>query len=178
MSAVRHDTTPLLFGLAIGFALTRIGGRLMTAESCTGGLVSHWVTAVPGTSAWFDGGVVTYANAAKVGFLQVSETTLTRWGAVSAETAAEMARGLQRQHRQCLGSSVQATADGLFAISVTGIAGPEGALPGKPIGTVFFGWATPQGVTTGRRVFAGGRGEIQRQAALWALSGLFARLSA
>jgi len=176
MSGVRHDTTPLLFGLAIGFALTRIGGRLMTAESCTGGLVSHWITAVPGTSAWFDGGVVAYANAAKVGLLEVRDATLASRGAVSAETAAEMAQGLRRQHRHCLGGLVEAAADPLFAISVTGIAGPEGALPGKPIGTVFFGWATPQNVTTGRRVFSGGRGEIQRQAAFWALSGLLGRL--
>ncbi|MBU3725512.1 MAG: CinA family protein [Burkholderiaceae bacterium] len=170
------DREALLHGLAIGFGLVRLNARLMAAESCTGGLASHWITAIAGSSRWFDGGVVSYANEVKSGLLAVRETILRQHGAVSVETAAEMAEGMRRQHRRLLAGPLRHVPEGLFAFAVTGIAGPQGGQPGKPVGTVCFGWAGPQGVETERRCFRGDRAEIQRQACAWALQGLFARL--
>lgn len=170
------DREALLLGLALGFALTRRNARLMAAESCTGGLASHWITAIAGSSRWFDGGVVSYANEVKSGLLGVRETTLRQHGAVSAETAAEMAEGMRRQHRRLLSGPLRHVPKALFAFSVTGIAGPQGGQPDKPVGTVCFGWAGPHGVQAERRQFSGDRAEIQRRACAWALQGLFARL--
>lgn len=172
------DREALLHGLAVGFGLLRLNARLMAAESCTGGLASHWITAIAGSSRWFDGAVVSYANEVKSGLLSVHETTLRRHGAVSIETAAEMAEGTRRQHRRLLAGPLRHVPEGLFALAVTGIAGPQGGQPGKPVGTVCFGWSGPQGVQTERRQFQGGRAEIQRRATAWALGGLFARLCA
>jgi len=102
---------------------------LAVAESCTGGLVGHRLTNVPGSSAYFLGGVIAYSNEAKAQLLGVSRATLTDFGAVSAETAREMARGARR----ALGADV--------GVSVTGIAGPGGALPGKPVGLTWIACA-------------------------------------
>ena len=172
------DHEALLHGLAVGFALVRLNARLMAAESCTGGLASHWITAIAGSSRWFDGGVVSYANEVKSGLLAVRETTLRQHGAVSVETAAEMAEGMRRQHRRLLAGPLRHVPEALFAFAVTGIAGPQGGQSAKPVGTVCFGWSGPQGVQTERRQFQGDRAEIQRRASAWALSGLFARLCA
>ncbi len=114
--------------------LERIVGNLLTqkmltlglAESCTGGLAGHRLTNVPGSSTYFLGGIVAYSNEAKERLLGVSHDTLVEHGAVSAETALEMARGA----RQALGSDV--------GLSTTGIAGPGGAMPGKPVGLVYI----------------------------------------
>jgi nicotinamide-nucleotide amidase len=166
-----------LAALSAGFALARRDAKLMVAESCTGGLVSHWLTAIAGSSHWFDGGVVSYANTSKIGFLGVSEQTLARYGAVSLEVAGEMADGLLQRHHQMLASGLGHVPRRLYAMAITGIAGPQGGQPGKPVGTVCFAWAGPFGLETGRRRFAGDRQAIQAQAAWWALAGLFARLT-
>jgi nicotinamide-nucleotide amidase len=167
----------LLLSLAVGFVLQRANARLSLAESCTGGLVSSWLTGIAGSSHWFDGGVVSYANGLKHHLLGVSAETLEQYGAVSAQTAAEMALGAQGQHRGAL-KSLDAHQDALLvSASITGIAGPGGGSPGKPVGTVFFGWAGPWGLDTGHQVFPGDRSQIRHLAAVFLLSGLFARLS-
>lgn len=144
-------------------ALNDRGWVMVTAESCTGGLLSAWLTDVPGSSAWFDRGFVTYSNDAKVMHLGVAQDTLDRFGAVSEETAMEMAGGLL---------SVVPVAD--FAISTTGIAGPGGATPGKPVGMVCFGFAhrAGGGVSTQAitRVFDGNRRQVRESAVRFALT--------
>jgi nicotinamide-nucleotide amidase len=110
----------------VGHKLRAAGRRLVTAESCTGGWVSKALTDVAGSSQWFECGFVTYSNAAKVRDLAVSPGTLASFGAVSEQTVREMAEGaLQVPHAS-------------VALAVSGIAGPEGAAPGKPVGTVWF----------------------------------------
>ncbi len=108
----------------VGKALKNKGETLVTAESCTGGWVAQAVTSVAGSSDWFERGYVTYSNAAKREALGVSRRTLERHGAVSEQTARAMARGALKRGR------------GAIAVSVTGIAGPGGGSPGKPVGTV------------------------------------------
>ena len=112
------------------------GLHATAAESCTGGLVTAAITSVAGASEVFDGGVCSYANSVKAGLLGVSETTLREHGAVSEACAAEMARGVRR----LMGADL--------AVSVTGIAGPGGGTPEKPVGTVCFGISTPEGEST------------------------------
>ncbi len=109
--------------------------KLTTAESCTGGGLSYYLTAQPGSSAWFESGLVTYSNEAKMALLGVKESTLQSFGAVSENTAREMAEGALLSKR----------AD--IAISITGIAGPDGGTKEKPIGTVWFGIASQNGKT-------------------------------
>ena len=121
------DLEPLVLQLAA--ALRARHWRVATAESCTGGLVAAACTAVAGSSDWFERGFVTYSNEAKVQSLGVAATLIERHGAVSREVALAMAEGVLRQ----------APAD--LALSVTGIAGPGGAVPGKPVGTVWLGLA-------------------------------------
>lgn len=166
----------LLLALAAGFALSRNSASLTVAESCTGGLVSHWMTSIAGSSRWFDGGIVSYSNAFKISLLDVKEATLNLYGAVSAQTAAEMADGMRRRHRKALTAVLTPMPAAIYALSITGIAGPQGGHHGKPVGSVFFGWAGPSGVETDYRLFHGSRAEIQHQAAAWAVSGLLARL--
>jgi competence/damage-inducible protein CinA-like protein len=120
----------------VGQALEKRGWKLGLAESCTGGLVSHRITAIPGSSAYFIGGVEAYANSAKTNLLGVSRDTLKAHGAVSEECAGEMAAGALR----AFGADV--------AVSTTGIAGPGGGTPEKPVGYVCFGLATADGVVT------------------------------
>lgn len=179
------DRHALLAALAVGFALRKQEARVMLAESCTGGLVSSWLTEVAGSSHWVDGGVVSYSNASKLDFLGVQAQTLKHYGAVSEQTAAEMAAGLLAAHRQALeaarGMGIEHHQAGgpLVALAITGIAGPTGATPDKPVGTVCFGWAGPWGVDTHTAFFprsVGTRGEIRRLAAFFALAGLLARL--
>jgi nicotinamide-nucleotide amidase len=166
------DRYGLLLGLSLGFALMRRGGRLMAAESCTGGLVSHWTTAIGGSSQWFDGAVVSYANAAKTALLGVDPESITTHGAVSPRVARQMADGLRTRHQLLLHNPELPC----YSLAVTGVAGPQGGRPDKPVGTVWFGWAGPSGTETEVRLFAGSRGQIQRQAAAWAMAGLFSRL--
>jgi len=141
------------------------GVMIATAESCTGGMVAAALTDIPGSSAVIDRGMVTYTNAAKVEMLGVSQTTLDAFGAVSEETAAEMARGaLYHSHAQ-------------LAVSITGIAGPGGS-DHKPEGRVCFGLAGPDGVTTQTVEFgAAGRANVRAAARDHALGLLLGALT-
>lgn len=150
---------------ALGRALQDKKLLLATAESCTGGGVAQAITEIPGSSEWFDCGFVTYSNASKTALLKVPASILSAHGAVSEETAASMARGALAH------SAAQA------AVSTTGIAGPGGAVPGKPVGTVCFGWAIGQSVDTEQILFSGDRHAVREQTVLYALQGLLARLT-
>ena len=116
-----------------GNLLRERGLKLALAESCTGGLVGDRITNISGSSEYFPGGIVSYSNEAKVRFLGVSWDTLNSYGAVSKETVLEMARGARTVFNADIG------------ISVSGIAGPTGAMPGKPVGTTWFGLSTSSG---------------------------------
>jgi nicotinamide-nucleotide amidase len=145
----------------VGAAFKRRGWMLALAESCTGGWIAQTVTSVAGSSEWFDRGWVTYSNTAKEDLLGVTAETLERHGAVSEETAMEMAAGaLARSRAQ-------------VALAVTGIAGPGGGSPQKPVGTVCFAWAVQEahaGSTT--RHFDGDREQVRRQSVRDALQQL------
>jgi len=133
--------------------------KLVTAESCTGGGLAYHLTQIPGSSAWYERGFVTYSNDAKEQLLQVKNQTLVQHGAVSAETASEMAVGaLQNSQAQ-------------LSISITGIAGPDGGTKEKPVGTVWFGWAGKYIKTeTEMQLFEGDRTSIREQAIQFALA--------
>ena len=137
--------------------------RLATAESCTGGLIAAHCTALSGSSDWFERGFVTYSNDAKQDLLGVSGRTLVEFGAVSTETAREMAEGVLRHSRaHC-------------AFAITGVAGPSGGSPDKPVGTVCFAWARNGQVTeVGREHFAGDRRQVRAQSVRHALSRMLA----
>ena len=143
-----------------GKALTKRGQTLVTAESCTGGWVAQAVTSIAGSSGWFERGYVTYSNAAKREALGVRKATLERHGAVSEPTAREMARGALHRSR------------GTIAVSITGIAGPGGGSPGKPVGTVCFAWAQGRKIRSETRRYKGGRRNIRRQSVVHALRGV------
>lgn len=137
------------------------GWRLATAESCTGGWIAETVTAIAGSSDWFDCGWVTYSNAAKVRQLDVPATLIDAQGAVSEAVVAAMVRG------------ALARSDAQVALAVSGIAGPTGGSPGKPIGTVCFAWGGPgAAVRTQTCRFAGDREQVRRQSVIHALEGL------
>ncbi len=145
----------------LGDKLRAGGWMLATAESCTGGWVGQLLTAQPGSSHWYERGFITYANAAKVEMLGVSPATLEAHGAVSETTAAEMAVGALKH------SHAQAT------LSITGIAGPGGGTPQKPVGLVCYGWALADGtVMTSTCRLDGDREEIRSRAVAAALRGL------
>jgi PncC family amidohydrolase len=131
--------------VVIGQLLNEKGLKLATAESCTGGLIADRITNIPGSSEYFRGGIVAYAYEAKVALLNVSWDTLRMYGAVSKETVIEMARGV----RIVLGADL--------ALSVSGIAGPGGGLPDKPVGTTWIGLSTTEGDWARRFVWQGGR---------------------
>lgn len=136
---------------------------IATAESCTGGWAAQVITHTSGSSAWFDRGFVTYTNAAKADMLGVRMDTIEKFGAVSLETAGEMALGALRHSQAGI------------AMAVTGIAGPSGGTPDKPVGTVCFGWCVRDGLWTPsrqRRLFEGDRESIRKQSVIHALSGL------
>ena len=134
---------------------------LTTAESCTGGLIAELITAIAGSAVWFERGFVTYSNIAKQEMLGVQKITLEQQGAVSEQTAIEMATGaLKHSHAQ-------------LSVAVTGIAGPDGGSAEKPVGTVWFAWASSQGNCLAQsRHFSGDRNSIRRQATEFALNGL------
>jgi nicotinamide-nucleotide amidase len=148
----------------VGEWLFTTGQTLTVAESCTGGFIAKVLTDVAGSSAWFGEGFVTYGNEAKMKRLGVPSVVLRRHGAVSEETALAMARG-----------ALKAT-NATIAVAVTGIAGPTGAVPGKPVGTVWIAWARRSGrkVTTiaQRRLFRGDRDLVRRQSVRLALQRL------
>ena len=148
----------------VGRLLIDRGLTLALAESCTGGLVGHWITDVPGSSAYFLGSAVTYSYGAKEAILGVSRSTLTEYGAVSAETAGEMARGARR----LFGADI--------AIAITGIAGPSGEQPGKPIGLVHIHLSAPGAEVGERYVWQSDRAGNKRLSAEAALELLLAYL--
>lgn len=150
----------------LGTALKRAGLAVTTAESCTGGWVAKVITDVPGSSQYFDRGFVTYSNAAKQALLGVPAESLRRHGAVSEAVAAAMAAGAARAAR----------AD--CAVAISGIAGPDGGSPDKPVGTVCFAWALPAGITSACERFAGDRDAVRRRSVGFALEELLARLGA
>jgi len=145
----------------VGDKLCARGWKLATAESCTGGWVGQLVTALPGSSHWYERGFITYANAAKIEMLGVPEATLAAHGAVSEETASAMAAGaLKHSHAHA-------------ALAITGIAGPGGGTPQKPVGLVCYGWALADGtLITSTCRLDGDREEIRSRAAAAALRGM------
>jgi PncC family amidohydrolase len=141
----------------VGGKLQEHGLRLAVAESCTGGLIGHRITNVAGSSAYFLGGVMAYANEAKMRLLGVRQETLERYGAVSRETVLEMARGV----RLALGAEI--------SVSVSGIAGPGGGTPEKPVGATWIGLSAPDDEQAWFYLFQGERIRIKEQAAEQAL---------
>ena len=150
----------------LGQALKARGFMLAVAESCTGGMVAEAITSIAGSSVWFDRGFVTYSNAAKIDMLDVSSKTLEVFGAVSEQTATEMAIGA------LVNSEAQITG------SITGIAGPDGGSPEKPVGTVCFAWAGSNlPLTSCTHWFDGNRNSVRKQAAIFMMAGLIERLN-
>lgn len=150
----------------LGQSLKTSGFMLVMAESCTGGMVAEAITSVAGSSAWFERGFVTYSNAAKIDMLDVSSKTLEKFGAVSEQTAAEMA----------IGALINSEAQ--IAGSITGIAGPDGGSPEKPVGTVCFAWTGKNlPVTTCTHWFEGNRESVRKQATIFMMVGLIERLN-
>jgi len=141
----------------IGALLRKYGKTISMAESCTGGLISHRITNVPGSSDYYDCGVIAYSNQSKIDILHVSPETLKKFGAVSRQTAIEMARGI----KQISGSDL--------ALAVTGIAGPGGGTPEKPVGLVYICLASDESVVCEEFRFTGKREEIKFQASEVAL---------
>jgi nicotinamide-nucleotide amidase len=149
----------------VGARLKAHGLKLVTAESCTGGWVAQAVTAIAGSSDWFERGFVTYSNEAKREMLGVRAETLDRTGAVSEETALEMARGALAASR------------GQVAVSITGVAGPTGGTAAKPVGMVCFGWALAAGgADAATKRFPGDREQVRRQSVIFALQGVLERI--
>ena len=174
--AQRRRTAPVtgrrspvtLYKLAerVGAALKKRQLMLTTAESCTGGWVAEAVTMVPGSSDWFERGFVTYTYISKREMLGVREETLEKHGAVAEDVVREMAEGaLARSHAQ-------------VAVAVSGIAGPGGGTPEKPVGAVCFGWAMKGGKPrTATKRFSGDREAVRRQSVNHALQGVLAMLA-
>jgi nicotinamide-nucleotide amidase len=144
----------------LGRALLVRGERVATAESCTGGWIAKALTDIPGSSGWFVSGVVAYSNAAKDALLGVPSDLIAAHGAVSEAVVRAMAEGARAQ----LGAEL--------AVAVSGIAGPDGGTPDKPVGTVWLAWAARQGTTAEHALFAGGRDAVRRQSVKVALERL------
>ena len=149
--------------LQLGSLLAQKKIYIAVAESCTGGMLSQYLTSIPGSSAWFDRGFVTYSNESKIDLLDVDTKTLSNFGAVSKETASEMA----------LGALNKSLAD--ITLSITGIAGPGGGSSDKPIGTVFFAIAYQNKIIfNASKVFPGSRENIRESSCLFALNQVLA----
>ena len=158
---------PILYKLAeeLGRELKRRKLMLATAESCTGGWIAEAVTMVPGSSDWFERGFVTYTYVSKREMLGVKEATLEKHGAVSEEIVREMAAGaLARSHAQVV-------------VAVSGVAGPGGGTPDKPVGSVCFAWGTKDGKPRSEsKRFSGDREAVRRQSVEHALKGVLTML--
>jgi nicotinamide-nucleotide amidase len=146
----------------LGRALAARGWHVTAAESCTGGWIAKVITDVAGSSGWFGQGFVTYSNAAKVRTLAVPQDVLERDGAVSEAVVAAMAAGARRR------------AGAELAVAVSGVAGPGGGTPDKPVGLVWFAWIGPAGERTEQCLFEGSREAVRRAAVAHALRGLLA----
>ena len=151
----------------VGAVLLANGQKLATAESCTGGWAAQCLTAIAGSSNWFERGFVTYSNEAKHEMLAVELETLATHGAVSEPAACAMAVGaLRHSHAN-------------WTLSITGITGPAGGSPNKPVGMVCFGWAGPEErIEVETRIFTGTREEIRFQSVSYALNGILSRAAA
>ncbi|HEX5126402.1 MAG TPA: CinA family protein [Rhodocyclaceae bacterium] len=157
------DSNLITLASDIGTFLKSHSWRLVTAESCTGGLVAAAMTEIAGSSDWFERGFVTYSNEAKIELLDVSFEVLSRCGAVSEPTVSEMVKGaLHRSHAD-------------VAVAISGIAGPGGGTAEKPVGTVCLAWGCRDvaKITATTRHFAGDRTAVRLQAACAALAGLW-----
>jgi nicotinamide-nucleotide amidase len=145
----------------VGNHLRERGILLTTAESCTGGWVAQIVTSIPGSSAWFERGFVTYSDLAKQEMLGVRAETLATHGAVSEEVVREMAEG------------ALARSQASVSVAISGVAGPDGGSPRKPVGTVWLAWAVRGGETRARSThYAGDREMVRQQAVMAALQGI------
>jgi nicotinamide-nucleotide amidase len=156
MDDITHLATTL------GHRLESMKASVTTAESCTGGGIAEAITRVAGSSAWFEAGYVTYSNRQKTAQLQVPEALFEQHGAVSEAVVQAMARGAARQ------------AGAGFSVAVSGVAGPGGGSPDKPVGTVWLAWADGERIFTERRQFAGDRHAVRQQTVAAALQGLLA----
>lgn len=154
------DDALVTLAAEVGAALKQRGWMLALAESCTGGMAAQAVTAIPGSSGWFERGFVTYSNASKIEMLGVSPQTLEEHGAVSEAVVLEMARGaVSHSHAQ-------------VSAAISGIAGPDGGTLEKPVGTVCFAWATGKYASSATMRFEGERESVRRQAVEYALRGV------
>ncbi|SFW77009.1 CinA family protein [Pseudomonas sp. NFACC04-2] len=144
----------------LGRRLQLLNAHVTTAESCTGGGIAEAVTRIPGSSAWFEAGYVTYSNRQKSQQLEVPAELFEKVGAVSREVVEAMAQGAQRKSLA------------RFAVAVSGVAGPDGGSPSKPVGTVWLAWAVGQTLISEQRFFPGNRDEVRRQTVKAALEGL------
>ena len=152
------DNELIQLSTEVGDCLKRLNATVTTAESCTGGWIAKILTDIAGSSQWFERGFVTYSNEAKQELVGVSSDSLTRYGAVSEQVVREMAEGAREKARA------------RFAVSVSGIAGPDGGSTEKPVGTVWFGFASATAETWAQhKVFPGDREAVRRQATAWAL---------
>lgn len=167
MTANPSDAAPASEALCalLAEALLKKGFKLVTAESCTGGMIAAACTDLAGSSAWFERGFVTYSNDAKTELLGVEERVLRRAGAVCGPVAQAMAEGALAHSRAQV------------AVAVTGVAGPTGGSPAKPVGTVWFGFALPGQVVTEKCHFEGDRAAVRQATVRHALNRLLALLS-
>ena len=147
----------------LGRRLQVLNAHVTTAESCTGGGIAEAITRIPGSSAWFEAGYVTYSNRQKTQQLNVPAELFDSVGAVSREVVEAMVRGAQRQ------------SGARFAVAVSGVAGPGGGSPEKPVGTVWLAWGAGDEVSSERRHFPGNRDEVRQQTVIAALEGLIRR---
>jgi nicotinamide-nucleotide amidase len=157
------ETTQL--AAELGRRLQVLNAHVTTAESCTGGGIAEAITRIPGSSAWFEAGYVTYSNRQKTQQLNVPTELFETVGAVSREVVEAMVRGAQDKSLA------------RFAVAVSGIAGPDGGSPNKPVGTVWLAWGVGETVTSEVQHFPGNRDEVRRQTVKAALEGLL-RLAA
>lgn len=163
MSGFETEVDGLL--VKVADLLTARNWRMATAESCTGGWIAKCCTDVTGSSAWFDRAYISYSYRAKEQMLGVSHDDLVKYGAVSEEIARQMATGA-RQHSKAA-----------VVVSATGIAGPGGGMPGKPVGLVHFGWCIgDQPVVCDAAIFEGDRKSVRQQTVLHALQGIVLRM--
>ncbi|QKZ06297.1 MULTISPECIES: CinA family protein [Pseudomonas] len=151
---------------SLGEGLKRLNQQVTTAESCTGGGIGEAITRIAGSSAWFEAGYITYSNKQKTAQLGVPPALFPQVGAVSREVVEAMALGAVER------------SDAHFSVAVSGIAGPDGGTPGKPVGTVWLAWAQGRQVVCERQQFAGDRDEVRRQTVKAALEGLIRLVAA
>jgi nicotinamide-nucleotide amidase len=149
----------------LGEALKTRGAQVSTAESCTGGGIAEAITRIPGSSAWFEAGYVTYSNAQKTRQLAVCADLFASVGAVSQEVVEAMVRG------------AQANSGARYAVAVSGVAGPDGGSAEKPVGTVWLAWGDGERLFSVRKQFPGSRDEVRRQTVETALAGLLRLLA-